>query len=435
MDISVIGAGHVGLVTGACFADLGHSVAMVDNDVKRIANLKRGIMPYYEPGLEELVARGVREGRLTFTASIKEGVRASTIIFIAVGTPQKASGEADLAYVENVARSIAQHMPDYRLVVEKSTVPVQTGEWIAHTIKTYHKKKHPFDVASNPEFLREGSAIQDFMKPDRVVLGVESKRATDLLRALYKPLGAPMVFTDIKSAELIKHASNSFLSMKISFINAVAQVCERVGADVQQVADGMGLDPRIGRSFLNAGAGFGGFCFPKDLEAFIKISEQLGYDFELLKAVRNINEAQKRSFASKIQQALWVVKGKTIAVLGLAFKPNTDDMRYAPAIDVIEFLEGEGATIKAFDPQAMKEAAHVLRQVTFCRDPYEAARGADCLAVLTEWNEFKELDFKRLKKLMRQPLIVDGRNIYDPQRMRSLGFRYIGVGRRRDDTR
>src|SRR3989338_1940714 len=429
MDISVVGAGHVGLVTGACFADLGHAVIMVDNDARRIANLKRGVMPYYEPGLEELVARGVKEKRLSFTTSIGDGVAKSTVLFIAVGTPQKATGEADLAYVENVARPTARHLPGYRLIVEKSTVPVQTGKWVHHTIKTYLKKTHPFDVASNPEFLREGTAIQDFMKPDRVVLGVESARARDLLVSLYKPLGVPIVVTDINSAELIKHASNSFLSMKISFINAVSQICERAGADVAQVADGMGLDPRIGRSFLNAGAGFGGFCFPKDLEAFIKIAEQLGYDFELLKAVRNVNEQQKRVFAAKIQRALWVVKGKTIAVLGLAFKPNTDDMRYAPAIDVIEYLQGEGAVIRAFDPQAMKEAAHLLPKVTLCKDVYEAARGADCLAILTEWNEFKELDFKRLKKLLRQPLIVDGRNLYDPRHMRALGFRYIGVGR------
>ncbi len=431
MDLSVVGAGHVGLVTGACFADLGHRVVMVDNDAKRIAGLKRGVMPYYEPGLEELVARGTRERRLTFTTSLREGVASSTILFIAVGTPQKATGEADLAYVEHVARSIAQCLPAYRLVVEKSTVPVQTGKWIEHTIRTYLRRKLPFDVASNPEFLREGTAIQDFMKPDRIVLGVESKRAKDLLVELYKPLGAPLVITDINSAELIKHASNSFLSMKISFINAVAQICERAGADVEQVAEGMGLDPRIGRPFLNAGTGFGGFCFPKDLEAFIKIAEQLGYDFELLRAVRTINEQQKRGFAAKVQQALWVVKGKTIGVLGLAFKPNTDDMRYAPAIDVIEALQAEGAVVKAFDPQAMREAARLLPKVKLCKDPYEAARGADCLAILTEWNEFKELDFKRLKKLLRQPLIIDGRNLYDPARMKALGFRYIGVGRGR----
>ena len=429
MDISVIGAGHVGLVTGACFADLGHRVVMVDHDAKRIANLKKALLPFYEPGLKELLARGVRERRLSFTTSLREGVVKGTVIFISVGTPQKATGEADLSYVENVARSIAQHLPGYRLVVEKSTVPVQTGQWIAHTIKTYLKRKRPFDVASNPEFLREGTAIQDFMKPDRVVLGVESQRARDLLCTLYRPLKTSLVITDIKSAELIKHASNSFLAMKISFINAIAQVCERSGGDVQQVTEGMGLDPRIGRSFLNAGVGFGGFCLPKDLEAFIKISEQLGYDFELLKAVRHINEEQKRSFVTKVQRALWVVKGKTIGVLGLSFKPNTDDMRYAPALDIIEHLQGEGAKIKAFDPQAMGEAAHRLPKVKLCRDPYEVARGADCLVLLTEWNEFKELDFKRLKRLLRQPLIIDGRNIYDPERMRTLGFRYVSVGR------
>ena len=435
MDISVIGAGHVGLVTGACFADLGHSVIMVDNDAARIRQLKRGVMPYYEPGLEELVRREVRERRLAFTTSMREGVMKSTVIFIAVGTPQKASGEADLAYVEHVARAIAEHIPGYRVIVEKSTVPVQTGQWLAQTVKTHLKRKQPFDVASNPEFLREGTAIRDFMKPDRIVLGVQTRRARQLLTALYRPLKAPMVVTDINSAELIKHASNSFLSMKISFINAIAQLCERCGADVEQVAEGMGLDRRIGRSFLNAGVGFGGFCFPKDLEAFIKIAEQLGYNFELLRAVRAINEAQKRSFAAKIQQALWVLKGKTIGILGLAFKPNTDDMRYAPSIEIIEYLEGEGATVRAFDPQAGPEAAERLPRVTLCRDPYEAVRGADCLAILTEWNEFKELDFARIKRLLRQPLIVDGRNIYDPERMRAMGFRYVAVGRGRPDVR
>ena len=433
MDISVVGAGHVGLVTGACFADLGHQVIIVDNDTKRIANLKKGVMPYYEPGLEELVGRGVKERHLRFTTSLKEGVVKSTILFIAVGTPQKATGEADLAYVEIVARSIAEHMTSYRLIVEKSTVPVQTGQWIQHTIKTYLKKKVPFDVASNPEFLREGTAIEDFMKPDRVVLGVESQRAKGLLRTLYQPVSSSLVFTDIKSAELIKHASNSFLAMKISFINAVGEICDRSGADVEQVADGVGLDPRITRAFLNAGAGYGGFCLPKDVEAFIKISEQLGYEFELLKAVRDINEQQKRAFAAKIQRALWVLKGKTIGVLGLSFKPNTDDMRYAPSVDIIEYLQGEGAKIKAFDPQAMGEAKALLPKVKLCKDPYEVARGVDCLVIVTEWNEFKELDLKRLKKLLRQPLIIDGRNIYDPKRMRKMGFRYVGVGRGRDD--
>lgn len=435
MNLAIIGAGHVGLITGACFADLGNQVIVVDNDAARIASLKKGIMPYYEPGLKELVQQGVREKRLRFTTSLKEGVAKSEIIFIAVGTPQKATGEADLAYVEHVARDIATTMKSYRLIVEKSTVPVSTGHWVKQTIKTYLKRNVAFDVASNPEFLREGTAIQDTLKPDRVVLGVESKRARELLRKLYAPMNTKLVFTDINSAELIKHASNSFLSMKISFINAVAQVCERAGADIEQVAEGMGLDPRIGRTFLNAGVGFGGFCFPKDLEAFIKISEQLGYDFELLKAVRNINEQQKRHFVAKIQKALWVVKGKTIGVLGLSFKANTDDMRYAPSIDVIKLLQAEGARIKAFDPQAMGEAKKLLPSVKLCKSPYEVARGADCLVVLTEWNEFKELDFARIKKLLRQPLIIDGRNIYDPDLMSKLGFRYYGIGRGRHKPR
>lgn len=434
MDLAIIGAGHVGLVTGACFAELGHRVVMVDNDAKRIAGLKRGKMPFYEPELGDLVQRGVRQRRLSFTTSVRDGVRRSTIIFIAVGTPQKATGEADLTYVENVTRAVAGCLTSYRLIVEKSTVPVQTGQWVARTIATYLKKKRAFDVASNPEFLREGTAIQDFMKPDRVVLGVESRRAQQLLTELYQPLGAPLVITDMNSAELIKHASNSFLAMKISFINAVAQVCERCGADVQQVAAGMGLDRRIGSAFLSAGAGFGGFCFPKDLEAFIKISEQLGYDFELLRTVRTINEQQKRHVAHKIQRALWVLKDKKIAVLGLAFKPNTDDMRYAPAVDVVEYLQGEGAMIRAYDPQAMGEAARILKRVTFCKTAYEAARGADALVVLTEWSEFQELEFARLKRLMRQPLLIDGRNLYEPSQVRAAGFRYLGVGRGKDEA-
>lgn len=434
MDISVIGAGHVGLVTGACFADLGNRVVMVDDDARRISDLKRGVMPFYEPGLEELVARGVRESRIRFTTSVGDGVRRSTVLFIAVGTPQRPSGEADLSAVEHVARAIATHLDGYRLIVEKSTVPVQTGQWIERTIRLAVKPKHSFDVASNPEFLREGTAIQDFMKPDRIVLGVKSRKARELLEALYQPLGSPIVVTDVASAELIKHASNSFLSMKISFINAIAQLCERCGADVVEVAEGLGLDRRIGRAFLDAGAGFGGYCFPKDLDAFIRIAEQLGCDFELLKAVRNINERHKGWFARKVQQALWVLHGKTIAVLGLAFKPNTDDMRLAPSLDIIKELEREGARIRAFDPQAMREAARLLPSVTKCRDPYEAARGADCLVILTEWNEFKELDFARVKRLMRQPVIVDGRNLYDPRRMRRLGFRYVGVGRGQDDA-
>ncbi|MBI4356129.1 MAG: UDP-glucose/GDP-mannose dehydrogenase family protein [Candidatus Omnitrophica bacterium] len=430
MDLCVIGAGHVGLVTGACFAELGHHVIIVDNDAAKIRQLKRGRLPFFEPGLEELVHRTVAERRLRFTATLAEGVRASLIIFIAVGTPQKPSGEADLTHVEHVTRGIAAHLTGYRLIVEKSTVPVETGQWIQHTLRTYTRRKVPFDVASNPEFLREGTAIQDLLHPDRIVLGVETARAKELLLQLYKPLNAPLVVTDIRSAELIKHASNSFLATKISFINAIARLCELVGADVVKVAEGMGLDPRIGPAFLSAGLGFGGFCLPKDIDAFVHLADKVGYDFALLKAVKQINDEAREHFVRKIEQALWVVKDKTIAILGLSFKPDTDDMRYAPALDVIRALQHDGARIRAFDPQAMAHADGLLPKVTMCRDPYDAAKGADCLAIVTDWNEFKELDFKRLKRLLRQPLIVDGRNVYDAAVLRRLGFRYISVGRR-----
>ncbi len=376
-----------------------------------------------------LVKNNLKNKRISFTTDLKEGVKQSEIIFIAVGTPPKENGEADLTYVENVASQIAQHMRSYKLIVEKSTVPVETGEWVKHTVKINNRHKVPFDVASNPEFLREGSAIDDFMKPDRIVIGVESKKAKDLLTELYRPLNAPIVITDIKSAEIIKHASNSFLATKISFINAVSNICEKAGADVQKVAQGMGLDKRIGRSFLNAGVGFGGFCFPKDLAAFIRISEKLGCDFGLLKEVEKINEYQKSLLVKKIEQALWIMKGKTIGILGLSFKPNTDDIRFAPALDIIQMLLDEGAKIKAFDPQAIQKVKKVLKGVKFCSDPYETAKGSDCLVIMTEWNEFKELDLKKIKKTMRQPLVVDGRNIYDPEAMRKLGFKYICMGR------
>ena len=429
MNLCVIGAGHVGLVTGACFADLGHRVVIVDNDARKIRLLKQGRMPFFEPGLEELVHRGVAERRLRLTTSLADGVAASLIIFIAVGTPQKPTGEADVTYVERVARDIAPHLSGYRLIVEKSTVPVETGQWIKHTLRTYAKRKAACDVASNPEFLREGTAIQDCLHPDRVVIGTETAKARELLLQLYKPLGAPIVVTDINSAELIKHASNSFLATKISFINAIAAICERVGADVVKVAEGMGLDRRIGPAFLQAGLGFGGFCLPKDIEAFLHLADKVGYEFALLRAVKEINEEQRRAFVRKIERALWVVKGKTIAVLGLAFKPDTDDLRYAPSLDVIRALQQDGARIRVFDPQAMAQANGLLSGVTMCRDPYEAAKGADCLAIVTEWNEFKELDFKRLKRLLRQPLIVDGRNVYEASALTRLGFRYVAMGR------
>ena len=418
MNISIIGSGYVGLVTGSCLAELGNKVTCADSNNKKIAGLKKGIIPIYEPGLEELVANNVKRKRLSFTSSIKEAVRGTEVIFIAVGTPPLDNGEADLTGIENVARNIAVNLPagrqgmtGYRLIVEKSTVPVETGEWVKRTISTYIKRKVKFDVASNPEFLREGSAINDFMHPDRIVIGVESKKARDILVNLYKPLNAPLVVTNIKSAELIKHASNAFLATKISFINAISRICDRVGADVEEVAKGMGLDKRIGRYFLNAGLGYGGSCFPKDLDAFITICEKLGYNFELLKSVKEINEGQKSFILKKLKDSLWIIKDKTISVLGLSFKPDTDDIRNAPSLDIIKALQEEGARVKVYDPQAMKKAKEVLEKVKFCKDPYEACKGSDCLLIVTEWNEFKELDFVKAKRLLKRPLIIDGRNI------------------------
>lgn len=431
MNISIIGSGYVGLVSGACFAELGNSVICADNDLKKIAALKKGVIPIYEPGLKELILHNLKKKRLKFSSSIKEAVRNSEVIFIAVGTPSLDNGEADLTGIENVARNIAVNMPGYRLIVEKSTVPVETGKWVKHTIATYIRHKTKFDVASNPEFLREGQALSDFMHPDRIVVGVESEKAKDILVSLYKPLNVPIVVTDIESAELIKHASNSFLATKISFINAVSRICERVGADVLKVAEGMGLDKRIGAGFLSAGIGYGGSCFPKDVDAFINISEKLGCKFSLLEEVREVNRQQKAFFLNKIKDALWIVKDKNIGVLGVAFKPNTDDIRSAPSLDIIRALQQEGAKIRAYDPQASLKAGGLLEKIKFCDGPYSACKGSDCLLILTEWDEFKELDFSRVKRLMKRPLVIDGRNIYEPQRMEKMGFKYIGVGRRR----
>ena len=429
MNVCIIGVGYVGLVTGACFADLGHRVICVDNDRKKIESLKKFKIPFYEKGLNEVVRRNVNSGRLSFASAIKEGVKDSLVIFICVGTPPRPNGEADLSYVENVAMEIARNLTSYHLVVEKSTVPVETGKWVEHTIKTNIRKHVKFDVASNPEFLREGTAIHDFLYPDRIVIGVETKRAEETLRELYKKVKAEIVVTDIKSAELIKHASNSFLAAKISFINSVANICERTGADITKVAHGMGLDPRIGRSFLQSGIGYGGSCFPKDVDAFMHISGKLGYDFALLKAVRKANEEQRALFVKKIEESLWIVKGKTIGILGLSFKPETDDMRQAPSIDIINSLMNAGAKIKAYDPKAMPKARPILKGVKLCKDVYEAARQSDCLAIVTEWHEFKVMDLKRVKKLMKNPLIVDGRNVFEPKEMKKLGFRYISMGR------
>ena len=431
MKICIIGTGYVGLVSGACFADIGNTVICVDNDEEKIRHLNAGKIPIYEPGLGEIVKRNKKEGRLFFSSSIRDGVKKCAVIFIAVGTPSRDNGEADLTFVENVSREIAASMPSYRLIVEKSTVPVNTGEWVEHTIKVFNKRNIKFDVASNPEFLREGSAIKDFMKPDRIVIGVKSRKAREMLTELYKPLKAPIVVTDIKSAEIIKHASNSFLATKISFINAISDICDKVGADIVEVARGIGLDRRIGEEFLNAGIGFGGSCFPKDLSAFIRIAERIGYDFGMLKEAQKVNEYQKVLLVKKIEGLLWNLSKKTITVLGLSFKPDTDDVRNAPALDIIEMLRKEGARVKVYDPQAMDKARKILpKGVEFCKDAYSAAKNSDCILLATEWNEFKELDFKKIRRQMRQPILVDGRNIYDPAEMKRIGFTYIGIGRK-----
>ena len=431
MKIAVVGSGYVGLVTGVCLASIGHDVICIDNNPEKIKVLKSGKVPIYEPGLDQLIAQCVKKKRLSFSSSIADGTKQAQVVFIAVGTPPKETGEADLVYIENVAREIAACMKDYKLIVEKSTVPAQTGEKIERTIRKYLPEKLKnlqFDVASNPEFLREGSAIEDFMHPDRVVIGVSSKKAEDILRDIYKPLNPVMVVTDINSAELIKHASNSFLATKISFINAVARVCELVGADVLKVAEGMGLDKRIGRKFLDAGIGYGGSCFPKDVDAFIRLSEKNGYDFHLLRAVREINSEQKLAFIKLIEEKMWILRGKTIGILGLAFKPNTDDMRSAPSIQIIDALQKEGAKIRAYDPQGMNNSKKILKTVTFAKDVYDCVKGCDAVVLLTEWEEFKNLDFKKVKKLMNQPMIFDGRNLYHTHDLKDLGFEYYGVG-------
>lgn len=429
MNIAIIGSGHVGLVTGACFAEMGNEVMCADHDKKKIQALKKGIIPFYEPGLSELVRKNKKQNRLRFTTSIREAVQFAKIIFLCVGTPPRHDGEADLSAIENVAHEIASSLTDYRLIVEKSTVPVETGAKLEQTIKENNRKKIPFDVASNPEFLREGSAVHDFFQPDRIVVGAKSARAEKLLTELYKPFKVPIIVTDIRSAELIKHASNSFLATKISFINWVSQICDKVGADVNKVAEGMGADRRIGKSFLNAGIGFGGFCFPKDLSAFVRIGEKLNIPSNFLKEVLAVNDFQKMNFVRKVEEALWNFKGKTVGVLGLAFKPDTDDMRFAPATDILKRLKAEGVQLRAYDPKAMGEAKKCIKGIEYAKNAYDACKGADAALILTEWREFRELDLKRLKRLLKRPLVIDGRNIYDPKQMEKLGFRYLSIGR------
>ena len=431
MNISIIGTGYVGLVTGTCFAEVGHNVICVDCDKKKIDLLQAGEIPIYEPGLKDLVKKNVDAGRLSFTDSTAEGVERADVIFIAVPTPPLEDGSVDLSFIELVAREIADCMSSYKIIVDKSTVPVKTGEKVAETIKRYCKSDCDFDVISNPEFLREGFAVEDLMKPDRIVIGSVSERPNKAMQEIYKPFNAPIIFTDINSAELIKHAANSFLAMKISYINAVAAICEESGANVEEVANGIGMDNRIGRRFLNASLGFGGSCFPKDLSAFIRISDELGYDFGLLKEVQKINEAQMSRFLKKITDTLWVLKGKTIGVLGLAFKQNTDDVRMSPAIDVCQRLLKEGALLRVHDPKAMDKAKELLPDdgVYYIDDMDEVSNGCDALVIATEWPQFKELDLAKSKKVMTAPIMFDGRNLFDPVLVEKLGFTYKSIGR------
>ncbi|MBM4140895.1 MAG: UDP-glucose/GDP-mannose dehydrogenase family protein [Nitrospira sp.] len=437
MHIGIIGTGYVGLVTGACFAEFGLFVTCLDKDEKKIKSLKKGKVPFYEPGLEELVQRNLKEGRLTFTTDVAEAVDSSLVIFIAVGTPPRGDGSADLKYIEDVAKEIAANLNGYKVIVTKSTVPVGTGDRIREIVSKNLKKQVHFDIVSNPEFLREGAAIEDFMRPNRVVIGVDpesssGQQAIAIMKDLYKPLyliETPFVITNIKTAELIKYASNSFLATKISFINEMANLCEKIGADVHMVAKGMGLDMRIGSKFLHSGPGYGGSCLPKDTKALLKIAEEQSIDLRVVDAVVRANEKQKQIMVKKIKDAMGMIKGKTIAIFGLSFKPNTDDIRDAPSLYLIENLLKGKAKIRAYDPVSMKATQRVFPEIMYCKNPYEAAKGSDALVIVTEWNQFRNLDLDRLKKLLKDPYFFDFRNIYEPQRLREKGFKYFCVGR------
>jgi UDPglucose 6-dehydrogenase len=431
MDLAIIGSGYVGLVTGACFADVGHNVICVDNDAQKIKQLQAGEVPIYEPGLEEIIHRNVSAHRLRFTGSIEDGVKNSQIVFIAVPTPQQPDGDVDLSFLEKVAREIAGILTDYRVIVDKSTVPVKTGEKVAESIKRYNRHGANFDVVSNPEFLREGCAVADLMQPDRVVIGAQSEHAIDLMKKVYEPFMAPILVTDINSAELIKHCANSFLALKISYINAVSAICEASGADVEKVADGIGMDHRIGRDFLNAGIGYGGSCFPKDIAAFITITERLGVPFNLLKEVQRINNAQKERFLKAIRETLWVLREKRIAVWGLTFKPDTDDVRSSVAIELVADLLREGAHVVAYDPKGMQKARAIkaIADAEFASSAFEAVNDAEALVIATEWNEFANVDLAVVKEKMRTPIVFDGRNLLDPGTMGRLGFHYHSIGR------
>ncbi|MGE0662903.1 MAG: UDP-glucose/GDP-mannose dehydrogenase family protein [Hyphomonadaceae bacterium] len=432
MRVTMIGTGYVGLVSGACFADFGHTVTCVDKDAGKIARLQKGEIPIFEPGLDELVKDNVEQGRLFFTTDSTQAIRDADAVFIAVGTPsRRGDGYADLSYVHAAAEEIAELMNGYTVIVTKSTVPVGTGDEVEAIIKKARPDAE-FAVVSNPEFLREGAAINDFKRPDRVVVGTNDERAREVMRALYRPLflnETPIVFTERRTSELIKYAANGFLAMKITFINEIADLCEAVGANVQEVAKGIGLDNRIGRKFLNAGPGYGGSCFPKDTLALMKTARDSNAPIELIEATVRVNSARKQKMAQKIIDALGGVNGKTIAVLGLTFKPNTDDMRDAPALDIVPTLQAEGAKVRAFDPEGMNEAKHMLKDVQFATGPYDCVQNADAVVIITEWDQFRALDLDRIKDALKTPTLIDLRNIYRPDEMRAKGFKYVSVGR------
>jgi UDPglucose 6-dehydrogenase len=428
-NICVIGVGYVGLVTGACLADLGNRVICLNRNETKAENLKKGIMPIYEPGLEEIVRRNYEAQRLDFTTSYDEAMKDVEYVFIAVGTPSGSEGEADLSHVTQASEQVAERLTKPVIIINKSTVPIGTGDWVADIIIEHKHNDVPFSVVSNPEFLREGSGVYDFMNPDRIVLGSTQRQAAEKVAELYEPLQAPVIITDLRTAEMIKYASNAFLATKISFINEMANICEALGADVKEVARGMGSDQRIGPEFLGAGVGWGGSCFPKDVKALAHIAATHGTHPQMLRAVMEINYDQRKRVIQKLREMLTNFRGKTIGVLGLSFKPNTDDMRDAPSIEIIHMLQHEGAQVKAYDPVAMENAKAILKDVTYYDNPYQVAEDTDALVLVTEWNEFKQLDMARICKSMRQALLIDGRNIYDPERMRALGFIYRAMGR------
>ncbi len=428
-NICVVGTGYVGLTTGVCFADLGHSVTCIEIDLHKLELLRSGKSPIFEPGLEELQERNMRAGRLRFTDDYAVGIPDAEFIFITVGTPMAEDGSADLTYVKAAARSIGQYLRSGSIIIDKSTVPVGTGDLVENIIAEHAGPDVKFDVVSNPEFLREGSALSDFFKPDRIVLGAKNREAAQRVAALHETLGAPIIITDLRTAEMIKYASNAFLATRISFINEIAQICERLGADVREVARGMGADKRIGPHFLEAGVGYGGSCFPKDVLALYHMAASAGCHPQLLQAVMDINSDARKRFVKKVETVLGSLEGRLIGVLGLSFKPNTDDMREAPSVDIINALLKKGARVKAYDPVAMPRAEEILPTVTFTATAYDVAKDADALLLVTEWNEFKQLDWHRIKRYMRQPVVIDGRNLYDPREMRNLGFIYWGVGR------